>query len=123
MELKSVQWRCASTTSVREFDRAMEHLKSLNEKAWKHLVGVEPAQWTRPHFCPRALTDFLVNKLSESFNSMIVKAKNKPILSMLEWIRVKLMSKMYIKKIDIEKVWWQVVSKHTGQVGEVEIRV
>ena len=34
---------------------------------------------------------------------MIVKAKNKPILSMLEWIRVKLMSKMYIKKIDIEK--------------------
>ena len=81
----------------------MEHLKSLDEKAWKHLVGVEPAQWTRPHFCPRALTDFLINKLSESFNSRIVKAKNKPILSMLEWIRVRLMSKMYIKKIGIEK--------------------
>ena len=78
MELKSVQWRCASTTSVREFDRGMEHLKSLDEKALKHLAGVEPAQWTRPHFCPRALTDFLVNKLSESFNSMIVKACERP---------------------------------------------
>ena len=34
---------------------------------------------------------------------MIVKARNKPILSMLEWIRVRFISKMYIKKIDIEK--------------------
>ena len=34
---------------------------------------------------------------------MIVKAKDKPILSMLEWIRVRLMSRLYIKKTDIEK--------------------
>ena len=34
---------------------------------------------------------------------MIVKARDKLILSMLEWIRVRLMSRLYIKKIDIEK--------------------
>ena len=34
---------------------------------------------------------------------MIMKAKDKPILSMLEWIRVRLMSMLYIKKIGIEK--------------------
>ena len=34
---------------------------------------------------------------------MIVKARDKPILLMLEWIRVKLMSRLYIKKTDIEK--------------------
>ena len=45
----------------------------------------------------------MVNNLSESFNSMIVKAKDKPILSMLEWIRVRLMSMLYIKKTGIEK--------------------
>ena len=45
----------------------------------------------------------MVNNLSENFNSMMVKAKDKPILSMLEWIRVRLMSRLYIKKIDIEK--------------------
>ncbi|XP_030924646.1 uncharacterized protein LOC115951617 [Quercus lobata] len=32
MELKSVLWRCASTTSIRDFDRRMEHLKSLDEE-------------------------------------------------------------------------------------------
>ena len=33
---------------------------------------------------------------------MIVKAKDKPILSMLEWIRIRLMSGLYIKRIGIE---------------------
>ena len=83
MELKSVWWRCGGTTSVREFERGMEHLKSLNEEAWKYLADIEPRQWTRSHFSPRALTDCLVNNLSESFNFAIVKAKDKPILSML----------------------------------------
>ena len=34
---------------------------------------------------------------------MIVKARDKTILSMLEWIRVRIMSTLYIKKIGIEK--------------------
>ena len=96
--MKSVLWRCASTTSIKEFDRGMEHLKNLDEEIWKYLVDIEPAQWTKSHFSPRALTDCLVNNLSKSFNFMIVKARDKSILSMLEWIRVRFMSRMYIKK-------------------------
>ena len=34
---------------------------------------------------------------------MIMKARDKPILSMLKWIRVRLMSRLYIKKTGIEK--------------------
>ena len=96
-------WRCAGTTSAREFKRGMDHLKSLDEQAWKYLADIEPAQWTRSHFSSRILTDCMVNNLSESFNSMIVKARDKSILSMLEWIRVRLMSRLYIKKTSIEK--------------------
>ena len=33
MKLKSVLWRCVGTTSAREFERRMDHLKSLDEKA------------------------------------------------------------------------------------------
>ena len=53
---------------------------------------------------------------------MILKARDKPIISMLEWIRVRLMIRLYTKKIGIEKFRGK-VSKHTGQVGEVKIRV
>ena len=103
MKLKSVLWRCAGTTSTREFERGMDHLKSLDEEAWKYLADIEPAQWTRSHFSSRVLIDCMVNNLSENFNSMIVKARDKPILSIVEWIRVRLMSRLYIKKTDIEK--------------------
>ena len=103
MESKSVLWMCASTTSVREFERGIDYLKILDEEAWKYLADIEPAQWTRPYFSTRALTDCLVNNLSESFNSMIVKARDKLILLMLKWIRVRLMTRLYTKKIGIEK--------------------
>ena len=103
MKLKSVLWRCAGTTSAREFERGMDHLKSLDEQAWKYLADIEPAQWIRSHFSTRALKNCLVNNLSGSFNSMIVKARDKLILSMLKWIRVRLMTRLYTKKIGIEK--------------------
>ena len=44
-----------------------------------------------------------MNNLSESFNSMILKAKDKPIIAMLEWIRVRLMTRMYSKRSEIER--------------------
>ena len=40
-------------------------------------------------------SDCYVNNLSESFNSMILEARDKPIIAMLEWIRVRLMTRMY----------------------------
>ena len=43
MELMSVLWRYVSTTSIREFERGMKHLKSLDEEAWKYLADKEPA--------------------------------------------------------------------------------
>ena len=44
-----------------------------------------------------------MNNLSESFNSMILEARDKPIIAMLEWIRVRLMTIMYSKRIGIKK--------------------
>lgn len=40
---------------------------------------------------------FLLNNISESFNSSILEAKDIPILSMLECIRMKLMKRFYVK--------------------------
>ena len=34
---------------------------------------------------------------------MILDARDKPIITMLEWIRVKLMTRMYSKRTEIEK--------------------
>ena len=42
MKLKSVLWICVGTTSAKEFERGIDHLKSLDEEAWKYLINIEP---------------------------------------------------------------------------------
>ena len=44
-----------------------------------------------------------MNNLSESFNSMILEVRDKPIIAMRERIRVRLMTRMYSKRSGIEK--------------------
>ena len=103
LELKAALWRCAAATTVREFEKRMQDIKELDKEAWEYLVDIQPTQWTKSHFTPRAISDCSVNNLSESFNSMILEARDKPIIAMLEWIRVRLMSRMYSKRTGIEK--------------------
>ncbi|KAK9991574.1 hypothetical protein SO802_026559 [Lithocarpus litseifolius] len=103
LELKDALWRCVVATTVGEFERCMQYIKDLDEKAYDYLANIAPTQWTMSHFTPRALTDCLVNNLSESFNLMILKSREKPILAMLEWIRVRLMTRLYIKREGLQK--------------------
>ena len=108
LELKDALWRCAGATTIREFERRMQELKDLDVKAWEYLADINPTQWSKSHFSSRALCDCLANDLSESFNVMILEAGDKPILAMLEWIRVRLMTKQYKKMKGI--------AKYTGNV-------
>ena len=103
LELKDALWRCAAATTVTEFERCMQFIKDLDEKAYEYLANIAPTQWTRTHSTTRALTDCLVNNLSESFSLMILKSRDTPILAMLEWIRVRLMTRLYTKREGIEK--------------------
>ena len=104
--MKDALWRCAGATTIREFERRMQELKDLDVKAWEYLANINPAQWSKSHFSSRVLCDCLANNLSESFNAMILEARDKPILAMLEWIRVRLMTKHGISTIvkNLEKV-------------------
>ena len=103
LKLKDALWRCVIATTVREFERCMQYIRDLDEKAYEYLANIAPTQWRRPHFTPRALTNCLINNLSKSFNAMILKFRDKPILEMLEWIRVRLMTRLYPKREGIQK--------------------
>ena len=103
LKLKGALWRYAAATTVRKFERCIQYIRDLDEKAYKYLANITPAQWTRSHFTHRALIDCLVNNLSESFNAMILKYRDKLIVAMLEWIRVKLIIRLYTKREDIQK--------------------
>nr|KAJ0209523.1 hypothetical protein LSAT_V11C400203970 [Lactuca sativa] len=72
-ELREAVWCCGKVYNIPKFNRAMEKLKKLNPEAH---------EWLR-----RELTDSLTNNLCEVFNSKLDGARDKPIITCLEFIR------------------------------------
>ncbi|KAH1132038.1 hypothetical protein J1N35_003416 [Gossypium stocksii] len=102
-ELKDLLWKAARASTTREFDDAMDELRKTNQHAYDWLKEKNPTHWSRSHFSIRSHSDMLVNNLSESFNKMILEARGKPILTMMETIRTKIMLLIVKKKEEADK--------------------
>ena len=97
--IKARFWACARSSYMRKFESEMDALKGYDYNAHKWLVdNINPRQWSRSHFRETTKCDILLNNLCESFNAVILEAREKPILGMLETIRVYLMDRVWIKR-------------------------
>ena len=100
-----------------------EYLKSLDEKVRKWLSKIPTKQWSKAYFTSKALSDYLVNNLSESFNYMILLTRDKPILSMLECIRVRLMTRLQTKRIEMKKYGGSMCPNVHDQLEKLKNRI
>ncbi|XP_071912395.1 uncharacterized protein [Coffea arabica] len=92
-------WSLARASYKNLFVALMMALKEFNEGAFKWLVdNTTPQYWVRAYFCTSPKCDILLNNLCESFNSSILEARDRPILGMLETIRLYLMARMETKR-------------------------
>ncbi|XP_039032820.1 uncharacterized protein LOC120168023 [Hibiscus syriacus] len=98
--LKDQLWMAARATYVREFEYAMEGIKLLSGTTHKWLSENNPKQWSKSHFSFKAKSDMLLNNLCECFNKLILEARDKPIITLLESIRTMLMQRIAKKKKD-----------------------
>ncbi|XP_059310363.1 uncharacterized protein LOC132061605 [Lycium ferocissimum] len=92
--LKNALWAAAKATTVRKFDDCMRDILKLDPDAATWLNDKEPSEWSRSHFSSYAKCDVLLNNLCEVFNSMILDARDKPIVTLLEKLRYLLMARM-----------------------------
>ncbi|CAI9284676.1 unnamed protein product [Lactuca saligna] len=100
-EFKDCLWKCATCTTIPQFNSAMEELKKLNSEAYDWLNSI-PSK----HCCVllgRAHCDALLNNMCESLNNKIVKGRDKPIISCLEFIREYIMRKIVMVQKEIDK--------------------
>ncbi|GMJ12330.1 hypothetical protein HRI_004902200 [Hibiscus trionum] len=102
--LKDQLWRAARATYVREFEAAMETLKGLSSAGHTWLSGKDPTMWSKSHFSFKAKSDILLNNHCECFNKMIIEARDKPIITLVESIRSKLMQRIAKKRDEAEKL-------------------
>ncbi|XP_031130170.1 uncharacterized protein LOC116031942 [Ipomoea triloba] len=96
--LKDGLWAAAKATTVNSFNDAMGEIKNMDVEAYKWLAERHPSEWSRSHFTPFSKSDALVNNISESFNAMILDAREQPLISCLESIRKLLMKKLFESK-------------------------
>ncbi|XP_071727827.1 uncharacterized protein [Rutidosis leptorrhynchoides] len=80
----------------------MRDLTEFDTAAYEWLIKIPPHQWARSHFTGRALSDVLLSNMCEVFNRWLVDARDKPIVTALEYIREYCMKRIVnvIKKKD-----------------------
>ncbi|RYR48329.1 hypothetical protein Ahy_A07g034348 [Arachis hypogaea] len=76
----------AKATYVEEWERRMTQLMNINRQCYEKLASLDPKLWCKSHFTFLAKSDMLMNNISEAFNGRILEARDKPILTMFEWI-------------------------------------
>ncbi|KAK8704766.1 hypothetical protein V6N13_048379 [Hibiscus sabdariffa] len=104
-QLKDLLWKAARATYHKEFEDAMVELKVVSNDAFNWLNGKDPSQWSKSHFSSFCKSDMLLSNLSECFNKMILKDRYKPILTLMEMVRTKIMQKIAMKKEEADKCW------------------
>jgi hypothetical protein len=72
----------------------MNELKKVDHAAWEWLRGHNPKLWCKHAFSYYPKCDVLMNNISESFNATILLARDKPILTMAEWVRTYIMNRI-----------------------------
>ncbi|XP_071709360.1 uncharacterized protein [Rutidosis leptorrhynchoides] len=110
---KKQLWNCASATTVPQFEKAMLEMKGLNAACWKYLADIQPKHWGMSHFTGRALSDVLLNNMCEVLNKCLLEARDKPIITALEYVREYLMRRIAVVKGGDDQ--YQVSGPHNDQ--------
>ncbi|KAF7844296.1 Sporozoite surface protein 2 [Senna tora] len=97
------------TTYPQEWERAIMEIKNVNESAYQHHKEIPQRFWTKSAFRLRPKCDQLLNNMCETFNAVILKAREKPIVTMLDDIKVYLMEKWAKNRKHAEKLQSQAV--------------
>lgn len=85
----------------------MESIKYLSEDAYEYLDNIPSAHWSRHSFITNCKSNMLLNNLCETFNAVIKDARDKPILTQMEWLRKYMMARNNDK--------WEGVQKYEGR--------
>ncbi|XP_016164956.1 uncharacterized protein LOC107607523 [Arachis ipaensis] len=80
----------------------MDRIKRLNADAWRYLDKWPREAWTRSQFRHNPKLDSICNNSCEVFNSKIKEARGKPILTLLEEVRMFVMRTMAKNKVKLD---------------------
>jgi hypothetical protein len=91
--MRDIMMAAAKTTYFEAWEAKMNEMKVVNFNAYEWLLKIPTKCWCKHAFPFYSRCDVLMNNLSESFNATILLQRDKPIITMFEWIRTYLMGR------------------------------
>ncbi|GJR57481.1 multidrug resistance-associated protein 5 [Tanacetum coccineum] len=104
LEYRQLFWATSKASYPQLFNKIMNKIKSANPNAHKYLMDKNLKTWSRAFFEVNRGCKAIENGFSECFNSVIVNVRHKPLLTMLEAIRV-IVLEMMNKIREISRKW------------------
>lgn len=101
--IRDLMMAAAKATYVEAWEEKMQEIKKLSEPAYEWLMAIPKKGWCKHAFSFHTKCDVLMNNPSESFNATILLQRDKPIITMFEWIRTYLMGRFANLKEKSEK--------------------
>ena len=103
--LKNALLEVALTYTLQKHEATLEYPKSVSEEAYKDIKnnGDASQTWARAFFTERACSDVVQNNMAEYFNSYILKSRDRPIIIMLQKIRILMMIRLRYKKEELKE--------------------
>lgn len=109
--IRDLMMGAAKATYRQLWEKKMNELRAQNQAAWEYLIAIPTRSWCKHDFSFYPKCDVLLNNLSESFNATILLARDKPILTMMDWIRTYLMGRFATLREKFQKYRGEVMPK------------
>ncbi|KAH0639298.1 hypothetical protein KY285_035884 [Solanum tuberosum] len=98
-------WRCSKASFEVKFGEEVHAMSKLGKKEiTEDVLHYDPRNWSRAFFQTHSKCDVVENNMCETFNSWILAARHKSIITMLEDIRHKMMNR-HIDMIKFTETW------------------
>ncbi|XP_060182039.1 uncharacterized protein LOC132611661 [Lycium barbarum] len=86
-------WRCSKAIFEVKFRSELDKMSKLGNDNCDDLLHYPEKSWVRAHFKEHSKCDVVENNMCETFNSWILSCRHKLIITMLEEIRRKIMTR------------------------------
>ncbi|XP_019246531.1 PREDICTED: uncharacterized protein LOC109226193 [Nicotiana attenuata] len=93
-EFKKLLWWSAWSSYEEDFKDQLKSIGELGKEAVESLLKYPPHAWCRAYFDTVCKNQKDENNFTESVNAWLVEARQKPIIKVLEEIRIKLMNQL-----------------------------
>ncbi|KAK4345214.1 hypothetical protein RND71_035390 [Anisodus tanguticus] len=94
LERRNCFWRYARSTFKNELRDNLDYMKKLGENCLDKLLSYNQNRWSKLYFSFTIKCDRVDNNMAECFNSWILAAMHKSIITMFEETRVKIMKRI-----------------------------